>query len=108
MALLKEELKTYCELFWWNMGRKTLSYKGDLKGLLASQKIKFRVRKTENDYIFKYYFSSPYGIKFTTTGSLNDFESLAKQFVQMELVRMGDKSMLYVNCLYRPIVTVNH
>ena len=34
MKNIKEELKTYCELHWWNMGSKTLSFKGELKDLL--------------------------------------------------------------------------
>ena len=36
-----------------------------------------------------------------------DFTHLAKQAIQMELVRMGDKSQLYVVGSWRPTVTVN-
>lgn len=38
---------------------------------------------------------------------MGDFAHLAKQAIQMELVRMGDKSQLYVADLWRNTVTVN-
>ncbi len=34
---IKAELGTYCELHWWNMGKKTLSFKGQLGDLLKEQ-----------------------------------------------------------------------
>ena len=37
MKKLKEQLKTYCELHWWNMGKKTLSFEGPLSELLKEQ-----------------------------------------------------------------------
>ena len=107
MNTIKEQLETYCELHWWNMGKKTLSFKGQLKDLLKEQKITFTKRKTETEGIFTFHFKSAYGISFKTTGLIHDFAHLAKQFIQMELVRMGDKSKLYVSNVWRPNVTVN-
>lgn len=104
---MKKELETYCELHWWNMGKKTLSFKGELKELLKEQGIKFSKRKTENEGIYTFTFKNNYGITFKTTGLISDFAHLAKQFVQMELVRMGDKSQLYVAGVWRPTVNVN-
>ena len=43
---LQKELETYCELHWWNMGKKTLSFKGQLKDLLNEQKISFTKNQT--------------------------------------------------------------
>lgn len=104
---IKERLETYCELHWWNGGKKTLSFKGQLAGLLKAQNISFTKRKTETEGIFKFSFKSSYGISFTSTGLPHDFPHLAKQAIQMELVRMGDKSQLYVSGCWRPVVNVN-
>lgn len=108
MEDLKQQLETYTELYWWNMGRKTPSHKGTLKDLLKHQSITYKRRKTENEGIYKYYFKNNYGISFTVKGTLHDFTHYAKQMIQMELVRMGDKTKLYVNGCWRPTVTVNH
>lgn len=107
MENLKNELETYCELYWWNMGRKTLSYKGDLKTLLKNQSITFTRRETDLEKIYMYYFKSANGIRFEARGTKQDFAHFAKQAIQMELVRMGDKSQLYVSGTWRPTVTVN-
>jgi hypothetical protein len=110
MKDLAQELETYCELHWWNMGKKTLSFKGKLVDLLENQKIKFTKEDTDfsiTNGIFTFHFESYYGISFKTTGLISDFPHLAKQAIQMELVRMGDKSQLYVEVIWRPKVTVN-
>ena len=104
---MQKYLETYTELHWWNGGSKTLSYKGDLKGLLKHHNISFTKRKTETEGIYTFYFKSAYGISFKINGLLSDFTHLAKQVIQMELVRMGDKSQLYVSGCWRPMVTVN-
>ena len=107
MKNIKEGLRTYCELHWWNMGKKTLSFKGNLKDLLKEQHITFSKRKTDAEGIFAYNFKCPYGISFKTKDTIEGFPHIAKQFIQMELVRMGDKSQLYVSGTWRPTVTVN-
>ena len=104
---IKEELETYCTLHWWNMGKKTCEFKGKLEDLLKNQKITFTKTKTEIEGIFKYKFKSSYGITFETQGTIEDFKHHAKQMIQMELVRMGDKSQLYVQGSWRPTVNVN-
>ena len=104
---IKSKLETYCELYWWNMGRKTLSFKGNLGDLLRQQNITFTKKKTEIDGLFTFHFKSAYGISFKTKGPIHDFTHLAKQAIQMELVRMGDKSQLYVSGSWRPTVNVN-
>ena len=92
---------------WWNIGTKTLSFKGSLGNLLKEQHITFTKRKTETDGIFVFHFKSAYGISYKTRASIGNFTHLAKQAIQMELVRMGDKSQLYVNGTWRPTITVN-
>jgi hypothetical protein len=104
---MQKELQTYCELHWWNCGKKTLSFKGELVQLLAKERIKYTKRKTEIEGIFIFKFKNDYGITFEQRGLLHDFKHYAKQFIQMELVRMGDKSQLHVNGCFRPTVTVN-
>ena len=104
---IKAELETYCELHWWNMGKKTLSFKGKLGDLLNKESITFTKRKTEIEGIFTFHFKSAYGISFKTIGLMHDFTHLAKQAIQMELVRMGDRSQLYVAGAWRPTVNVN-
>ncbi len=107
MKNLKQELETYCELHWWNGGRKTLSFKGDLKDLLKEQKITFTKKPSEHEGLYIFTFKNTYGITFKTRGAIHDFPHLAKQFIQMELVRMGDKSQLHVRGVWRPTVSVN-
>ncbi len=89
------------------MGKKTLYFKGQLGNLLKEQKISFTKRKTSTEGVYKFSFKSVYGISFITTGLSYDFPHLAKQAIQMELVRMGDKSQLYVSGVWRPTVNVN-
>jgi len=98
---MTNELETYCELHWWNFGTKTLCFKGELKDLLKEHKITFTKRKTETEGIYTFYFKSAYDITFKVTGAMYDFRHYAKQFIQMELVRMGDKSQLYVSGTWR-------
>ena len=104
---MKTKLETYCELYWWNMGKKTLSFKGHLGDLLKAHNITFSKKKTETNGVFIFHFKSIHGISFKKTGLMSDFTHLAKQSIQMELVRMGDKSQLYVAGAWRPTVTVN-
>lgn len=104
---MKKELETYCELHWWNFGKKTLSFKGELKDLLKNQNITFTRRKAENAGLYMFYFKNIHGITFKKRGTIQDFAHYAKQFIQMELVRMGDKSQLYVAGVWRPVVSVN-
>lgn len=104
---MKEKLNTYCELHWWNMDKITLSFKGDLKDLLKEHNITFTKRKTETDGIYTFYFKSAYNITYKVKSTIFDFPFHAKQFIQMELVRMGDKSQLYVSGTWRPTVNVN-
>lgn len=103
----KELLETNCKLVWWNCGSKTPSYDGDLKGLLHNQDISYTKRKTDTEGIFKFYFKSIHGITYTKTGIIEDFVRLAKQAIQMEMVRMGDKAELTVRNCHRPTVSVN-
>ncbi len=105
---MKNKLETYCELYWWNGGKKTLSFKGELKDLLKSFKITFTKRKSDIDGYYWFIFKSAYCISFRVRCNVNDFSHYAKQFIQMELVRMGDKSQLYVQGCWRPVVTVNY
>ena len=115
MESIKNQLETYCELHWWNMNKKTLSFKGKLKDLLKEQNITFIKRhnitynkgKVENEGIYTFYFKSIHGISWKIKSTISDFRHIAKQFIQMELVRMGDKSKLYVSGSWRPTVTVN-
>jgi len=108
MKNIKQQLETYCELHWWNMGKKTLSFKGQLGNLLKNQKITFTKRKKlDIDGVFVFHFKSVYGMSFTTTGTVYDFTHLARQSIQMELVRMSDKSQLYAAGAWRSTVNVN-
>ena len=104
---MQEELDAYCELYWWNFGKKTMDYKGSLKGLLKRQGIKFNKKKTEIEGIYTFYFKNDYGVSFKVNATINGFRHHAKQFIQMDLVRMGDKAQLYVTGSWRPLVTVN-
>ena len=104
---MKKQLENYCELHWWNMGKKTLSFKGTLYDLLKDQNVSHRKVKTEIDGLFNFYFKNDNGVSFKKRGTESDYAHLAKQFIQMELVRMGDKSQLYVAGVWRSTVTIN-
>lgn len=69
--------------------------------------VKYTCKRTDSEHCYLFKFKNPHGIKFESRGLLSDFSHLAKQFMQMELVRMGDKSKLYVEGAWRPTVTVN-
>jgi hypothetical protein len=107
MKKLARELETYCELHWWNMGKKTVSFKGTLDELLRYQGVTFTTRKTDKEGLYNFHFKSSYGISYKVRNTISDFKHSAKQFIQMELVRMGDKSQLYVNGCWRSTVTIN-
>ena len=83
MKQLKKELETYCELHWWNMGSKTLSFKGELKDLLKEQRITFTKKKTDSEGIFTFTFKTDNGITFKTTDTIQGFPHKAKQFIQI-------------------------
>ena len=104
---MKKELETFCELHWWNGGRKTLSFKGELQDLLKKQGVKFTKRKSDIEGLYNFVFRNDYGVVYKVRGQVSDFAYYAKKFLQMELVRMGDKSQLYVAGTFRPTVTVN-
>ena len=104
---MKKELQTYCELYWWNMGHKTLSFKGELKDLLKEQRITYSKRKTDREGLYMFTFKNDNGITFKKRSTVDEFPFLAKQFIQMELVRLGDKSQLRVWGVWRSTVTVN-
>lgn len=106
--IFEDLLNTNYTLHWWNRGRKKLSFEGSLQDLLIIHKVKYTISKTDHAFILNYTFKNPYGITFKQTGTFSDFTLYAKQFLQMELVRMGDKSTLWVNGTWRPTVTVNH
>jgi hypothetical protein len=105
---MKEQLSRHCTLHWWNMGTKTLSFKGTLKDLLKNQGITYTKKKSEIEGFYYFTFKSQSGITYKVRDAEYDFAYQAKKFVQMELVRMGDKATLYVEALWRPTVTVNH
>lgn len=110
MKDLKNQLETKCELHFWTglyRNKKKLSFKGDLGGLLKESGVKFSKRKTKAEGIYAFTFKNDYGITYKATGLISDFSYHAKKFIQMELVRMGDKSQLYVANTIRPIVNVN-
>lgn len=104
---MKNILKTYCELHWWNGGAKTLNFRGTLKDLLTHQSITYTKTKTDHEGLYTFIFRTQSGITFKTLSTIQGFADSAKRIVQMELVHMGDKSRLYVQGAFRPTVTVN-
>lgn len=103
------ELNTYCTLHWWNFGSKTLQFKGTLQDFLKEQKVTFKIsNKKDSTLQYDYTFTNPYGITFKVVGVQHEFPHYAKQFLQMEAVRMGDKCTIFVQGAWRPKVTVNH
>ena len=107
MTTIKKELEIYCEEHWWNWGSKTLSFKGTLKELLKKHGVTFTKRKTEKEGVFDFYFKNVHGISWKVRRSIEDIPHIAKVFIQMELVRMGDPSQLRVVGTFRSTVTVN-
>lgn len=105
---MKKQLETKCIEYFWNMGKKTICFQGSLRDLLKKHDFTFTKKNAEIKGLFIFHFKNSYGVSFKVRGTISDFSHLAKQAVQMELVRMGDKSMLSVNCGWRPTVTVNH
>ena len=105
---MKEQLSIQCVMHWWNFGTKTLAFKGTLEDLLKQHNITFTKRKTHIEGFYIFSFKSIHGVTFKVQGAMYNFAHYAKQFIQMELVRMGDKATLCVPGAWRPTVTVNH
>lgn len=99
MRNLKEELNTYCEVHWWNMGRKSIAYKGTLIGYLSKIDARYK-RKKSKDFGYHYTFSISVGsgdIRYRVRIVNNyDFVREAQKFIQMYLSYMGDKSQIYL------------
>ena len=106
MNTIKEQLITYCEEHWWNGGTKKVSFKGALNTLLERHSITFSVKRI-NKYQCTLRFRNANGITYTVNCMYSDFSYHAKKAIQMELVRMGDPTSLYVRDTIRPVVTVN-
>lgn len=106
---LKEGLKSYCEIYWWSIDYrdKTLCFSGSLKRYIDDHNIKYKIEPTQLSDVYRFKFKNDYGIQYSTKGLISDFSYYAKQFIQMEAVRMGDPTEIRVECSWRPTVTVN-
>lgn len=92
----QEQIKEPVILYWWNMGRKTLDFKGTISEFLKEKgfkvsKIKHPNDKTVNGYRFKFALSSTYITADIFHSNLADASINAiKIFLQI----LGDKALI--------------
>lgn len=90
---LKEDLQKEITIYWWNMGKKTLDYKGSYTGYFLKRDIK--VSRIKNKTIKGLRFSIPtYSTKIRLDSfsgrNIEAFDDAIKAFLAV----MGDKALL--------------
>jgi hypothetical protein len=91
----KEKENTPIKIYWWNMGHKTLDYKGTIKEYLIKRDIRVHQIKdpydTTKGYRFKIRVGSPHVI---FDGFNRSYEDLAIDAIKIRLMLMGDKARI--------------
>ena len=92
---MKDKLNKHIEIYWWNMGTKTLDFKGTVKDCLKDKNITFQRRKRK-DYpdLYEYHFKINVGSCNIKLKSTQDFETIVKNVLVMYLTYLGDRSKL--------------
>lgn len=106
-TLIKRYFAYHAEIYVYYGQKKRKAFSGSLKELLSEYYFVFRKRKTDNKGIYRFTFQSETGITFVKNGIIQDIPRLAKLAIQMEMVRLGGKSSLFVYGTTRPTVTIN-
>lgn len=108
MKKVDNSLDNHCTLTWWAMGKKTVFFKGKLIDLLIKLNIKvIKQRRKENRYYYAVTFKG-HDITYKVMDTEDQIPYHAKKFIQMYLVKMGDKSTLKIDNVFKQKVTVNH
>jgi len=98
-----------CELYhsYRGHGQRKLGFEGDLYDLLTKYNIFYKLKEVETG-VYRFTFKSTF-ITFEIQGLESDFSNFAKKALQMELVRIGDPSILIIKDgkTIRPEVSVN-
>ena len=92
----KEKENTPITIYWWNLGHKTLDYKGTIKGYLIKRDIRVHPIKnpyddTNKGYRFKIGTSSSYAI---LEGFNRSYDDLAIDAIKIWFMLMGDKAKI--------------
>lgn len=93
--------KNLC-IYWWNMGKKTLDFKGSYEDYLKKKSIKFRVQKgyeEKNDMLnFTILLSSSIvKLKIAVSGNEYDFIECCDRAITLYLTQLGDKTIFQTN-----------
>ena len=89
------EEKSLC-IHWWNMGKKTLDFKGSYGDYLKKKGIKFRVEKGEESNILNFTISlssSIIKLKISCSGNEFDFIGCCDRAIILFLTQLGDKTI---------------
>lgn len=96
MESVETILKNPITIYWWNMGDKTIDFKGSLGNCLVDKKISFKkVTHPELKHITGYKFSYKQGSSTMTYLSYDAFENSAILLISMQLIALGDKARLH-------------
>jgi hypothetical protein len=91
-------LNSNLNIYWWNFGKKTLDFNGDIKQYFLKENIKFSkklINKEYDNYNHAYVFTLKFNIgSISFTQQSENLESLIKVCVFSRLVYLGDKSQV--------------
>lgn len=96
MESVEKILETPITIYWWNMGDKTIDFKGSLGNCLVDKKISFtKVKHPEHKHIIGYRFKYKQGSGTMTYLSYDSFENSVILMISTQLIRLGDKARLH-------------
>lgn len=95
MENINEILKTPITIYWWNMGDKTIDFKGSLGNCLVDKKISFtKVKHPELKHITGYRFKYKQGSSTMNYLSYDSFENSVILMISTQLIKLGDRARL--------------
>lgn len=89
-------LKNPITIYWWNMGTKTIDFKGTLKECLENKKITYtEVIHPDLKHITGYRFEYKQGSSTMNFLSYDAFENSVILMLSTQLIQLGDKARLH-------------
>ncbi len=80
------------QVYWWNMGRKTLDYRGSYEGFLKKKNI--TITKTLKGTCAGYHYYISLSTTEATLDAIGDYAQCCNEAIKIFLTLMGDKAKL--------------
>lgn len=81
------------EIYWWNMGKKTLDFTGDYKDFFKEKDIKIRKLPKDKFGLEKYRFKISWSSCNATFNIASHYKDCCKEAVKIFLIILGDKTL---------------